>query len=268
MKKLFSITFSIVFSTMYFSQTFAQQKNENKIMVVGHRGASRYAPENTVASAKLAWEQKADAVEIDVHLSSDNKIMVIHDYDTKKTCGEKHIVSKTPYRKLKKLDAGSWKDEKYKGEKIPTLDEIVSTIPLRGKLVVEIKSEIQIVPVIEKNFADHEKVDQLLFIAFDYETIVAAKKAFPNNKAFWLSGKFPDGIKSTLEKVKADGLDGVDLKYSIVTAEVMQIASDLGLEVHVWTVNDLDKAKELEQLGVASITTDIPDQVLGALASK
>lgn len=267
-KKTFSITFLIVLSTMYFSQSLAQHKNKNKIMVVGHRGASEYAPENTVASAMLAWEQKADAVEIDVHLSSDNEIVVIHDYDTKRTCGEKHIVSETPLNTLQKLDAGSWKEEKYKGEQIPTLSEIVSTIPNGGKLVVEIKSDIKIVPVIKSNYANHEKVDQLLFIAFDYETIVAAKKAFPNNKAFWLSGKFPDGVQSTLEKVKADGLDGVDLKYSIVTPEVMKIANKLKLEVHVWTVNDLEKAKELKKLGVASITTNIPDQVLGVLAAK
>lgn len=268
MKKLFSITFLIVLSTMYFSQSFAQRKNKDNIMVVGHRGASRYAPENTVASAKLAWEQQAHAVEIDVHLSSDNEIVVIHDYDTKKTCGQKYIVSETPLKTLKELDAGSWKDEKYKGEQIPTLSEIVSIIPDGRKLVVEIKSDIKIVPVIKKNFGDHPKVDQLLFIAFDYETIVAAKNAFPTNKSFWLSSKFPDGIKATLEKVKEDGLDGVDLRYSIVTPEVMKIAKKLGLEVHVWTVNDLDKAKELEQMGVYSITTDIPDQVLGALASK
>jgi glycerophosphoryl diester phosphodiesterase len=237
-------------------------------MVVAHRGASRYAPENTVASAELAWKQKADAVEIDVHLSSDKQIVVIHDYDTKKTCGVKHIVSETSWKKLRKLDAGSWKDEKYKGEQIPLMSEIVSTIPEGGKLVVEIKSDIEIVSVIKKNFANNEKVDQLIFIAFDYETIVAAKKAFPKNKSFWLSSKFPDGIQSTLEKVKADGLDGVDLRYSIVTPEVMNIANKLGLEVHVWTVNDLEKAKELKQLGVASITTDIPDQVLAAISSK
>jgi glycerophosphoryl diester phosphodiesterase len=268
MKKSIFIIFLFLMNATYVSQLFAQYNLNENTMVVGHRGASRYAPENTVASAKLAWDQQAEAVEIDVHLSSDNQIVVIHDYDTKKTCGQKHIVSQTPLHILKELDAGSWKDEKYKGEQIPTLSEIVTIIPEGRKLVVEIKSDIKIVPVIEKNFSNHPKVDQLIFIAFDYETILAAKKAFPNNKAFWLSSKFPDGIKSTLEKVKADGLDGVDLHYSIVTLEVMKIADGLGLEVHVWTVNDLEKAKELKKIGISSITTDIPDEVVKVLAMK
>ncbi len=268
MKKLLLIIFLFLLDTAYVSQLFAQHKNNENMMVVGHRGASRYAPENTVASAKLAWAQQAEAVEIDVHLSSDNQIVVIHDHDTKKTCGQKYIISETPLHTLKTLDAGSWKDEKYKGEQIPTLSEIVAIIPEGRKLVVEIKSDIKIVQVIKKNFGHHSKVDQLIFIAFDYETILAAKKAFPNNKALWLSSKFPDGTTPTLEKVKADGLDGVDLHYSLVTSEVMKIADGLGLEVHVWTVNDLEKAKELKAMGVSSITTDIPDQVVKTLTME
>ena len=268
MKTFFSIIFLISISTMYVSSSFAQTENKNSCMVVGHRGASRYAPENTVASAKLAWKQKADAVEVDVHLSSDNQIVVIHDYDTKRTCGQKYVVSQTPYKTLKMLDAGSWKDEKYKGEPIPTLSDVVSIIPKGRKLVVEIKSDIKIVPVIKKNFSNHSKVDRLIFIAFDYETIVEAKKSFPANKSFWLSSKFPKGAKITLEKVKEDGLDGVDLHHPLVTPELMDIALELGLEVHVWTVNDLEKAKELNKIGVSSITTDIPDQVLNVINSN
>lgn len=268
MKTLFSIIFLILLSTMYVSSSFAQTKDNKNCMVVGHRGASRYAPENTVASAKLAWKLKADAVEVDVHLSSDNRIIVIHDSNTKRTCGQKYVVSQTPYKTLKTLDAGSWKDNKYKGEPIPTLSDVVSKIPKGRKLVVEIKSDITIVPVIKKNFSDHAKVDRLIFIAFDYETILEAKKAFPANKSLWLSSKFPKGAKATLEKVQADGLDGVDLHYSLVTPDLMDIAKELGLEVHVWTVNDLDKAKELNKIGVSSITTDIPDQVLKSINSK
>lgn len=268
MNKILTIIFLYLMNTSYVGELMAQHRNNDNTMVVGHRGASRYAPENTIASAKLGWAQEADAVEIDVHLSSDNQIVVIHDYNTKRTCGVKYVISETPLNTLKTLDAGSWKDEKYKAEPIPTLSEIVEIIPDGKKLVVEIKSEIQIVEVIQSKFGKHSKVEQLIFIAFDYETILAAKKAFPNNKSFWLSSKFPDGIRPTLEKVKADGLDGVDLHYSVVTSEVMKIANELGLEVHVWTVNDLEKAKELDKIGVSSITTDIPDQIVKVLAGN
>src|SRR5690606_25591938 len=88
---------------------------------IAHRGASYDAPENTVTAAKLAWEQGADAVECDIHLSKDNRIMVIHDKDTKRTCSNKKNLSiaDSPSTLLRDLDAGSWKDKKYKGEKIP-----------------------------------------------------------------------------------------------------------------------------------------------------
>jgi len=105
-------------------------------------------------------------------------------------------------------------------------------------------------------------VGQLIFIAFSYEAIVDAKEAFPNNKAFWLSSSFKEEAKSVLSKVKNDGLDGVDLNFRMLNKELIDIATAMGLEVHTWTVNDLDKAKELRAMGIKSITTDIPDQVM------
>ena len=94
---------------------------------IAHRGDSFVAPENTVASAKSAWQAGADAVEIDIHLSKDNRIMVIHDSDTKRTCsGKKNLeVAKTPSVILRDLDAGIWKGQEFKGEKIPFLPEII-----------------------------------------------------------------------------------------------------------------------------------------------
>ena len=106
MKKSIFIIFLFSMSTTYVSQLFAQYNHNENIMVVGHRGASRYAPENTVASAKLAWDQQAEAVEIDVHLSSDNQIVVIHDYNTKKTCGQNFTISETPLHILKRIGCG------------------------------------------------------------------------------------------------------------------------------------------------------------------
>src|SRR5665647_1041307 len=121
---------------------------------IAHRGASFLAPENTVASAKLAWELGADAVEWDVHLSKDNRIMVIHDDDTKRTCsGKKNLtIADSPSTLLRDLDAGILKDEKFKGEKIPFLSEIMETIPEGKKLVVEIKCGNEVIPLLIRLF--------------------------------------------------------------------------------------------------------------------
>lgn len=234
-------------------------------MVVGHRGASGIAPENTVAAAKLAWEQGADAVEVDVHLSADDQIVVIHDKGTKRTTGKDYKVSETSYAILKELDAGSWKSEKYQGERIPLLQSVIDIIPDGKLLVVEIKSDKKIVPFIKKSFQQHPKADQLIFIAFNYETIVDAKNAFPANKAFWLSSSFKEEPEIVLKKVKEDGLDGVDLNFRMIDAELMEVAIAFELEVHTWTVNNMEKAVALKNLGVRSITTDYPDKVLKAI---
>lgn len=236
-------------------------------MVVAHRGASHYAPENTVAAAELAWEQNADAVEIDIHLSSDGRLVVMHDKDSERTTGKKFIISQTPYDSLKTLEAGGFKAEKFKGEPIPLLQDIVETLPERKVLFVEIKSNEETVPVILEKFGDHPKADQFVFIAFDYETIKAAKKAFPDNEAYWLASRFKEDVKTVLQKVQDDGLDGVDLKYTLITPDVMTAAEALGLDVHAWTVNDPQTAKELQSMGVRGITTDIPDKILSALAA-
>ena len=98
--------------------------------IVAHRGASYDAPENTVAAMELAFEQGADGVEADFYLSSDGEIVCIHDGDTKRTAGVKHVIVETPFAELRKLDVGAWKNEKYRGEKIPTFAEIAETIPL------------------------------------------------------------------------------------------------------------------------------------------
>lgn len=237
-------------------------------LIVGHRGSSKVAPENTIAAAKLAWDQGADAVEVDVHLSADDQVVVIHDKSTKRTAGVDHLVSETDYATLKGLDVGSWKASKYAGEQIPLLEDVVSIIPKGRILVVEIKSDKKIVPFIEKAFSDHKNVKQLIFIAFNYETILAVKTAFPKNKAFWLSSSFKEEAQEVLSKVKDDGLDGVDLNYRMINPQLMEIATNLNLEVHTWTVNDPKKGAELQAMGVESITTDIPDIMLQNINSK
>ena len=99
------------------------------VEIVAHRGASYDAPENTVAAIKLAWEQKADAAEFDVFLSKDGKIVVMHDKDTKRIAGVDRKVVDQTLAELRKLDVGRWKDAKFAGEKMPTLDEMLATVP-------------------------------------------------------------------------------------------------------------------------------------------
>ena len=227
---------------------------------IAHRGASYLAPENTVASAKLAWELGADAVEVDVHLTKDNRVIVIHDKDTKRTCDGKTNLSiaQTPSILLRDLDAGSWKGEEFKGEKLPFLSEIIETVPAGKRLVVEIKAGgDEIIPEIRRVVDNSNKKEQIVFISFGWKTIVATHKEFPDNKCYWLSSLKP-GLKKKMEKAAAEGLTGVNLKHSIIDEEIIAQAKDLNLEVLSWTIDDPAEAQRLTNIGVSGITTNRP----------
>ncbi|HPA88079.1 MAG TPA: glycerophosphodiester phosphodiesterase family protein [Bacteroidales bacterium] len=228
-----------------------------QVKIIGHRGASWLAPENTVASANLAWEKGADAVEVDIYLTKDNKIICIHDSNTKRTTGQDYKVAETDSKTLRKLDAGSFKDEKYKGEKLPLLSEIIKTVPPGKELVVEIKCKSEILPYLEKVVRKYQKKIVFTFICFDFKTIADTKKTFPSNSCYWLCSNAAL-LDKTFSQVGPAGLDGISLSWNIINEEVFKKASEHKLEVYSWTVDDPAEAKRLISLGVKGITTNRP----------
>ena len=226
---------------------------------IAHRGDSFVAPENTVASAKSAWQAGADAVEIDIHLSKDNRIMVIHDNDTKRTCsGKKNLeIAKTPSVILRDLDAGIWKGPEFKGEKIPFLTEIIETVPKGKTLVVEIKCGSEVIAPLVRVMEKTPKRNQVVFISFGWDTILETKKTFPGNKCYWLSGS-KNGLAKKINEAAENGLDGVNMQYALIDEEIVKTAKENNLEVLAWTVDNPDEAKRLSSLGVTKITTNRP----------
>ncbi len=223
---------------------------------IAHRGASYLAPENTVASAKLAWELGADAVELDIHLSADHCIMVHHDATTKRQTGTNLKIKESTSEELRKLDAGSFKDAKYAGEKIPFLEEIIETVPVGKNLVIEIKCEQEVLPFLKKTIDASNKIKQMVFIAFDWETIVATKALFPDNKCYWLSSA-KAAIESRIEQAASANI-GLDLGYAAIDETLMKRAKELKLDVLCWTVDKPEVAQEMVKLGVSGITTNRP----------
>lgn len=238
--------------------------------IIGHRGASYDAPENTVASVKLAWKQDADASEIDIYLTKDKRIIALHDRTTKKTTGVDWKPADRTLAELAALDAGSWKSPKYAGEPIPSLEDILATIPPGKQLVIEIKSGPEILPHLQKVLEASPKYpSQIVIIAFDWDNITGAKQRMPKVPCYWLYGKTPHVDKKTgeisdrpdelLARCKVAGLDGLDIHYeSQITPEFMKRVQGAGLELLVWTVNDPAAARRMVDLGVAGITTDRP----------
>jgi len=238
---------------------FAALNTKAQNTIIAHRGASYLAPENTVASANLAWELGADAVEVDVYLSKDNRIMVIHDKNTKRTCsGKKNLnIEDSPSMLLRDLDAGIWKGEEFKGEKIPVLKEIIATVPEGKTLFVEIKCGSEILPALQRCVEKSGKAEQIVFIAFGWKTILETQKEFPENKCYWLSAS-KSGLNKKMEQLSDKGLAGVNLNHSIIDENIMELAKKNQLEVMSWTVDDPSEAKRLLELGVDGITTNRP----------
>jgi glycerophosphoryl diester phosphodiesterase len=236
---------------------------------VAHRGASYLAPENTLASIRLAWELGADAAECDVMLSSDKKVLLFHDTNTRKLCGINHVVSETPWEVLDKLEVKLRESNRpeYQGETIPLLSEVLPTIPENRMLVIEIKTGPEILPYLQEVVEAYRNSGKISFIAFDFETIVGAKNLFPRVPAYYLSS-FQANMNKNFEAILNNKLDGVDLRHSIIDKSLMRKCTDAGLEVWCWTVNDPETALKMKDLGVTAVTTDRPGWLKEQLDSK
>lgn len=236
-----------------------------RVEIVAHRGASWDAPENTVAAIKLAWEQNADASELDVFQSKDGKIVVIHDKDTKRVAGvAKKVVDQT-LAELRLLDVGKWKGEKFAGEKMPILEEMLATVPAGKRLFIEVKCGPEIVPELDRVLkASKLKPEQTPIISFDAAVVAAMKKARPDLAAYWIvsmkaaKGKEAPTAEALIAKAKAVHADGLDLSTETLDKVFADKVKTAGLKLFVWTVNDLALAQRMVEIGVDGITTDRP----------
>lgn len=237
--------------------------------IVAHRGASHDAPENTLAAFNLAWEQGADGIEADFYLSSDGQVVCIHDKDTKRTAGVKHIVAETPYEVLKQLDVGSWKDPKYKDERIPLCSEVLATVPDGKYMIVELKPGPEIVAPVKTALEESSlKPEQILIICFNKDTVAECKEQMPHIRCHWLTGYKENDAKElkpdveqvidTLRKTKADGL-GSEAKPAHVDAKFLGRLKKAGFDdFHVWTVDKPKIARFYQRFGPWGITTNRP----------
>ncbi len=243
--------------------------------IVAHRGASFQAPENTLPAVRLAWDQRADAVEVDIHQTLDRRVVAIHDKDTERVTGHPGLVAERTLRQLQSLDAGAWKAARWKGTRIPLLEDVLETVPPGKVLVVEIKCARTVLPALERILDRSGKRSQVMLIAFDYDTISEAKRRMPEIRCYWLYGfsrreverYVVRGPGDLLERVRQAGLDGLDVRHDGPwVAELARALAADGSALYVYTVNDPDAARRLRDIGVAGITTDRPAYLREALA--
>lgn len=245
--------------------------------IVAHRGASYDAPENTLAAFRLAWEQDADGVEGDFYLTKDRQIVCIHDADTERTAGVRGKVESMTLEQLRKLDAGSWKGGRWKGEPIPTFEEVFRTVPDDGLFVIELKSQSEIVPLLAERLRTLDRGGrQLLIITFNQATARACHDQIPDIPVQWLTsfkrsgpgGTWRPTAESVAETVRQTGAEGVGMKgdRDVVDEAFIATLRDRGCtKFHVWTIDSPDDARFFGELGAFAITTNRPAVIRAAL---
>lgn len=238
----------------------------NKALIIAHRGESRDAPENTLAAVCLAWERGADAAEIDVHLTKDGRIVVIHDDNTLRTAHRYGEVAKLTLEQLRQLDVGRFKGKGWAKEKIPTLEEVLDTVPAGKKLFVEIKVDAGILAEINRVLRKSSlSADQVLLIGMDLATMETLKKAFPGYQVCWVCSMKDekkrddkgDPGEELIARARRAGLDGLDIEASKkVDGGFIARVKSAGMKVYVWTVDDPEEARRLFAEGVDGIATN------------
>lgn len=243
--------------------------------IIGHRGASKDYPENTARSVREAFAQGADGAEVDVHLTRDGEVVVIHDPDTLRTTGKKLVIKESERDAIRALDAGRWKEKKFAGEKIPLLAEILDAVPAGKTLIVEVKCGAEILPALEKILAARGAGKKIVLFGFDLSVVREAKRRLPALPVLWLHkgekkapGQPAVCPKGMLRSAKDSGLDGVGLHFEIVSADLVAEARELGLRVLVWTVDDPAEARRLQKLGVDALITNRPGEMRKLLFSR
>lgn len=235
--------------------------------IIAHRGASFDAPENTLSAVNLAWEQGADAVEIDIHCSRDGKIVVIHDPGLRKLARCPGNVCDKTFAELRRLDVGLWKAPRWKGETIPAIDQILESIPKGKRLFIEVKCGVECLPELRQALQRTRATSKsIVLIGFSLATMMEARRALPGvevcwiveRKRDWRTARWTPDAKFLIDRVRNAGLDGLDMGVRGLHTKFVEQIKAAGLKCYVWTVDSRAVAARLIAAGIDGITTNKP----------
>ena len=246
----------------------AEAMSVGRALVFAHRGASAYAPMNTLPAFELAAAQGADGIELDVHLTRDGHVVVIHDFTVDSTTNSRGRVAEMALAEIRQLDAGSWFGAAFAGVGIPTLDEVFAAVGHRLLINVEIKSESNASPDLEQAVATVVErsgmKERVIVSAFDALTLSRFRAALPDVPVGFLYDAAAADVLQTLQDTGLT-VEALHPHHSRLDAGLMVLARARRWWVNTWTVNDPKRAAELKDLGVNVVMTDYPDIVRAAL---
>ncbi len=223
----------------------------------GHRGAKGYEPENTLLSFKKALELNIDFIELDVFICKTGEIVIIHNDRIDRTTNGKGYISEKTFDELRKYDAG-------KGQKIPTLNEVLNLVDRKVKVNIELKGEGTAKPVasIIEEYVSKKgwEFDDFLISSFNHYELKDFIKINPEVKIGALIAGIPLGYSKFAEKLNAYS---VHLSKDFINKKFVGDAHKRGMKTFVYTVNDSTEINRMKALGVDGIFSDYPDRLLG-----
>ena len=249
-------------------------------LIIGHRGASAVAPENTLAAFARAMLDGADGIEFDVRLARDGVPVVIHDATLERTGLAKARVSELTSDELRQIDVGSWfigrapgRDIDFRGEKLPTLQQVFEFLSGKsGLLYLEMKSDagrgVGLATEVVRSIQRHTMHEHVIVESFDLPLIEQVKKLDPSIRTaalFEPKLSQPLSLVRTMKPVelaKYYGADEIALHHTLASHRLIGKAREAGLSIVVWTVDNTDWLERARSLGVAALITNNPTLML------
>ena len=216
--------------------------------IIAHRGVTRNDQENTLPAYHQAFSEGADGLEIDVRLSKDEKPIIFHDEDTSRLFKKNLEIKNTTFFELKALGNNE--------NRIPLLDEVLDFLPQNKECFIEIKSDADTVPFLDKLRIEKKNIT---FLSFDKNVVLALKKRFPNKlvfQSFHMLQIERYGIKKILEFYKNGNSDGLSIDIRGLSNKTIDKILEKKIDLIIWTLNSMERLKELSKKNIRAIITD------------
>ncbi len=256
----------------------AQPQSSNMPAIIAHRGACSLAPENTLAAIQTAIALGVKFIEIDVRMTKDGEIILIHDESVSRTTNGKGAVNEHSLSEIKKLDAGSWFHESFKNERIPTLNEVLDIIDSNTTLIIEIKEDSRnmarmignIIRIVKKNLS-HQKI---FLKSFDTRILDRIRKHLPEVPLIYVYGiripflNFSIGSRVSFQDLFSLNVDYLQPHSLLLSEDFVREAQANGYKIIAWDVDGENKMKRMLEIGVDAIETDHPDLLQKIIRSR
>lgn len=263
---------------------------DDDVAIIAHRGSSKRAPENTLPAFRLAAREGADAVELDVRLSADDVVMVYHDSDLTRLTGDTRTFGNLTREELRRFDIGSWFGHDFRGERIPTLDQVLDAMRGRAGIMIELKPAPGRGPALARGVMaslDRETRTRYACWANADDAISAyARCGYPDARREMRLASMSPALVARLNDLAPEmrttllaqlvipgtldryGFEALGLRHNRISEDEMRLAATYGYDVHAWTVNRRERMATLIDMGVDAIITDYPDRLAALLDDR